>query len=147
MEYNADGPDLARAGEKAIAAPALLQDIRALRAFATQLGEGVLGESQGYDPICNCQDWEHVKVTGIDIKILPENMAEAKVFYLNMGNPFEREFILKWVRLDDQNKGRWLIDDIKTPEHENPEMTSFHKLVRQDIIHAEKYRTKQHGLQ
>jgi hypothetical protein len=129
-EYDVVGPDMAWEGEKAIAAPELLQDIKKLWKILIQLGDS--SPSQESDPICNCQDWDNIKVTKIDIKLLPNKMAEAKVFFTNTGFPFERGFILQW----DKYKGRWLIYDIKMPEWTPP--TSLHKLIQQEIREFEK---------
>lgn len=136
--YDAGGPDMMQEGAKAIVVPELLQDMKKLQT----LSAGDSTPLQESDPICNCQDYEDIKVSKIDIKLLPENRAEAKVFYRNMDSPFEREFILEWVKSDTNDNGRWLIYDIKTPEYQNG-VTSFHQLVRQDIIEVEKYRAEQ----
>ena len=69
-----------------IYAPPMLERFRRLDAVQDRLGEG-----GGGDDICQCQDWQDLKVTSSAIRPLPDGRAEATVNFLNIGEE-------KWVR-------------------------------------------------
>ncbi len=77
--------------------------IRQDRATTPAGDEGLLG----VDPICDCQDWDHLTVDSVDVQSSGPGQAQAAVAFTNGA-----DHVL--VRYDLVNVGgRWLIHDIQ----------------------------------
>jgi hypothetical protein len=86
-----------------IYAPPLLDRFRRLDGVQEQLGEG-----GGGDDICQCQDWQDLKVTSRTIRPLPDGRAEASVRFVNFGE--EKQVAFALVR----TAGGWRIYDLSS---------------------------------
>ena len=62
-----------------------------------------------YDPICNCQDFNDLKITKIQITPIGNDRAKAIVNFVNGGSLVEVGFLL--IR----ESGQWRIHDIEEP--------------------------------
>lgn len=62
------------------------------------------------DPICNCQDWEHLTVRSVALSpVRPDGSVEATVRFVNAGE--DNTALLKLVR----EAGGWRVDDVMNP--------------------------------
>lgn len=62
------------------------------------------------DPICNCQDWENVRVLSTAARMRGRDRADVDVRFSNMGE--ESRHTLRLVR----ERGSWRVDDIVGPD-------------------------------
>ena len=72
--------------------------------FEVAQGVGYLG----FDPICNCQDWLKLRITGLNVTPTGPNRADAAVTFVNGEPPTTVSQTLKLVKED----GSWTVDDI-----------------------------------
>jgi hypothetical protein len=87
----------------------------------TSLLKGEVGALDA-DPICDCQDWDEVKIIKLQIKLKNTNKTTAHVLFSNCGENNINEFDLIQIN------NNWYIDDIhssKTP--------SLRALLEQEI--------------
>lgn len=87
----------------AIYAPGMVDRFARLDRVQEQLGEG-----GGGDDICQCQDWQDLKVTSRTIRALPDGRAEASVRFVNFGE--EKQVAFALVRTPDG----WRVHDLSS---------------------------------
>ena len=84
--------------------------MRHLIAHNRLLNHGAESEAIGADPICGCQDWQTIRITGLALELRPDGKVLATVRFLNFG-PSTRAFIVA------RTQRGWLLDDVIEREH------------------------------
>jgi hypothetical protein len=83
--------------------------------------KGEVGAMDG-DPICQCQDWEVLKVTSLHVTMQGANAASADVAISDSGEVQKIHYALVWV------KGGWRIHDIGTKDE--PSLVTYLKTYK-----------------
>lgn len=79
--------------------------MRRLIARNRQLNRGIESEALGADPICGCQDWKTIHITGIVLVRRPDGKVLATVRFTNFG-PSTRVFVIA------RTQHGWRLDDV-----------------------------------
>jgi hypothetical protein len=95
------GKDMAR-----VFSPSL---VRIIRIELRKTPKGDVGKIDG-DPICNCQDWENLSITKLDITKNGDVTALASVTISNMDAQSSLKLSLLWTPQG------WRIDDVSTAD-------------------------------
>ncbi len=74
------------------------------------------------DPVCNCQDWESIKVTTLHVTMQGANAAAADVAISDMGDVQKFHYSLVWT------KNGWRIHDIGTKD--TPSLIAYLKTYK-----------------
>lgn len=82
--------------------------LRALFATNTRLADGVT-ENNESDEICQCEDWDHLRITALDLSPVVAGRAEAKVNFVNGGT--HEALTLKLLL----TPAGWRVDDVIHP--------------------------------
>jgi len=101
-----NGPDFLGKEMTLVFSPAI---VSLIRADQRRTPKGDVGKLDG-DPICDCQDWEKLSITKLDITKGGNTTALANVTISNMGQPNLIKLSLLWT------PSGWRIDDISTTD-------------------------------
>jgi hypothetical protein len=82
---------------------------------------GEVGAMDG-DPVCNCQDWDKLKVTSLHTAMQGNGAATAEVAFINAGSSEKIHFSLVWMN------GGWRIHDIGTKDQ--PSLVTYLKTYK-----------------
>ena len=83
--------------------------------------QGEVGAMDG-DPVCNCQDWDGLKITSLRTAVQGNNAATADVAFTNAGSSEKIHFALVWAN------GSWRIHDIGTKDQ--PSLVAYLKTYK-----------------
>ncbi len=83
--------------------------LRALFARNTRLADGVT-ENNEIDELCQCQDWDHLHITSLDVSPVVARRTEAKVGFVNGGT--HEALTLKLLL----TPAGWRVDDVIHPK-------------------------------
>ncbi len=84
---------------------AMTPAMRQLLGLNERLNHGDESEALGADPLCGCQDWKTIRITGITLAKRPDGKVTASVGIINFG-PSTRTFVMA------RTPAGWRVDDV-----------------------------------
>ncbi len=102
---------------KTVADPGMMSLLRHDR----DMSKGEVGAIDA-DPVCDCQDWDGLKITSLHVTMQGKNAASADLALTNAGSSEKIHFLLVWT------KGGWRIHDIGTKD--TPSLVTYLKTYK-----------------